>query len=116
MQHDASVKTGRPLGVELGSGAERLLSLPGRAAPQGTGGAGRSRILYAEDDACVREVTTRILRRAGHAVTPVKDGAAAWDALEAACSRHGIRCDAHPRSWASDRFYERVVRDAVVVS
>ena len=40
----------------------------------------------------------------------------AWDALEAACSRHGIRCDAHPRSWASDRFYERVVRDAVVVS
>jgi CheY-like chemotaxis protein len=38
-------------------------------------------IVLAEDDSDIRELTTRLLRRAGHTVIAVPDGKAAWDAI-----------------------------------
>ena len=43
-----------------------------------------ARILYAEDDELVRELTFQILSRAGYAITSVPDGQSAWEALNAA--------------------------------
>jgi CheY-like chemotaxis protein len=39
-------------------------------------------IVLAEDDTDIRDVTTRLLRRAGHTVLQAVDGAAAWQAIE----------------------------------
>jgi PAS domain S-box-containing protein len=46
-------------------------------------GGGSARLLLVEDEATVRDLTTRILQRAGYRVTAVDDGLAARAALEA---------------------------------
>jgi len=42
-----------------------------------------ARLLYAEDDKLVRELTSRTLARAGYEITTVEDGLSAWEALGA---------------------------------
>lgn len=39
------------------------------------------KILYAEDNAMIRNHAAALLRRAGYAVTPAQDGLEAWEAL-----------------------------------
>jgi len=54
------------------------------AAPRAAAAAGGSgRLLVVEDEGAVRELTTRVLRRAGYLVTVVDDGTQARAALEA---------------------------------
>jgi DNA-binding response OmpR family regulator len=40
-------------------------------------------VLYAEDDAALRELTARMLTRAGYTIVAVPDGLAAWNTLNA---------------------------------
>lgn len=53
----------------------------GSAGCDVTPGLVRSRILYADDDAMIRSLSTAILTRAGYAVKAVEDGQQAWAAL-----------------------------------
>src|SRR3954451_6085794 len=69
--------TGPARGVRPLSGPARTLSRT--IWDNGVGGrAGVAVVVVAEDDDDIREVTERALRRAGHTVTAVANGAEAW--------------------------------------
>ncbi|MBE0564418.1 MAG: response regulator [Krumholzibacteria bacterium] len=61
--------------------AQQLAQEKGEAVPQGSGPAGRLRVLVAEDNRVNQVVVRRILERHNHAVTIVENGREALDAL-----------------------------------
>ena len=62
---------------------EILLSVELATAPSRSWANPYTRILVADDDADVRQVSAEVLRRFGYRTETAADGAAAWEALEA---------------------------------